>query len=124
MFIGSISLLYVADPAASAEFYTPLLGQPVERHPTFVMYALEDGSRLGLWRRGDVVPAPNGNAGGAAEIGLQVAELADVDAVCARWQTLGAPITLPPADLDFGRSFVVTDPDGHRLRVYASTDPA
>jgi len=30
------------------------------------------------------------------------------------------PIALPPTDLDIGRSFVALDPDGHRLRVYAS----
>jgi hypothetical protein len=24
-----------------------------------------------------------------------------------------------PVDLDFGRTFVVLDPDGHRLRVFA-----
>ena len=28
-------------------------------------------------------------------------------------------IAFPPTDLDFGRSFVALDPDGHRLRVYA-----
>lgn len=34
----------------------------------------------------------------------------------------GATIALPPTELDFGRSFVAVDPDGHRLRVYALTE--
>jgi predicted enzyme related to lactoylglutathione lyase len=41
-----------------------------------------------------------------------------VEALHADWQGLGVPIAQPPATLDFGRSFVALDPDGHRLRVF------
>ena len=33
---------------------------------------------------------------------------------------LGFPIALEPTTLDFGYTFVATDPDGHRLRVCAT----
>jgi predicted enzyme related to lactoylglutathione lyase len=38
------------------------------------------------------------------------------------WIARGLPIIQQPADLDFGRTFVATDPDGHRLRVFAPSD--
>ena len=43
----------------------------------------------------------------------------EVDARCQEWRKVGAKIVLEPIDLPFGRSFVATDPDGNRLRVYA-----
>lgn len=112
-------LLYVTDPAASVAFYAPLLGlTPVEASPGFALFVLPSGLPLGLWKAGDVLPAPLA-AGGGAELGFKVATPADVDTTHAEWVARGATILLPPTDLDFGRSFVATDPDGHRLRVYA-----
>jgi predicted enzyme related to lactoylglutathione lyase len=43
---------------------------------------------------------------------------ADVDAVHADWAARGLAIAQPPTELDFGRTFVALDPDGHRLRVF------
>ena len=108
-------LLLVADPAASAVFYQELLGRaPVEQSPTFAMFALPTGVNLGLWARATVEPAP-GAAAGAAELGF-VED--DVDGVHAAWAARGVRIAQPPVDLDFGRTFVALDPDGHRVRVF------
>ena len=91
-------LLHVADPARSSGFYTELFGRPpVETSPTFVLFVLDGGIKVGLWsrqtgsRRPAALPA-------LIEIGI----------------ALGTP-----ADMDFGRSCMVTDPDGHRIRVFA-----
>ncbi|MDI4657888.1 VOC family protein [Xanthobacter autotrophicus] len=112
-------LLYVADPEASGRFYAGLLGrEPVEVSPTFALLVLPSGLALGLWKAGGVEPAPTASGGGS-ELGFKVARAADVDATHAAWLTRGARIALPPTDLDFGRSFLALDPDGHRLRVYA-----
>lgn len=112
-------LLYVADPAASAAFYARLLGRdPVEASPAFALFVLPSGLALGLWSRTDVEPAPLASGGGS-EIGFKVEGGAAVDALHDAWRAKGVAIALPPTDLDFGRSFVATDPDGHRLRVYA-----
>ncbi len=112
-------LLYVADPVESARFYGGLLDlEPVERSPTFAMFVLPSGLGLGLWGRGGVEPAPLVPAGGG-ELGFKVDEPAEVDRLCALWWSRGAAIALPPTDLEFGRTFVACDPDGHRLRVYA-----
>lgn len=115
-------LLYVTDPEASARLYARLLGrEPVEASPTFVLFALPSGLALSLWARTDIVPPPT-QTGGGSEIGFRVDTVASVDAIHADWRAKGAEILLQPTDLDFGRSFVAVDPDGHRLRVYARTE--
>jgi hypothetical protein len=115
-------LLYVADPAASARHYARMLDRdPLEASPTFVAFLLAPGLVLGLWRRDGVTPAPE-VAGGGGELGLKLADPAAVDACHADWLAKGLPIVLPPTDLDFGRSFVAVDLDGHRTRVYALAD--
>jgi catechol 2,3-dioxygenase-like lactoylglutathione lyase family enzyme len=112
-------LLYVTSPEASARFYAKLLGRdPVDTSPTFVLFVLPSGLALGLWRKEGVRPAP-AVSGGGCEIGFKVNCAAAVDATHAEWRAKGAAIELSPTDLDFGRSFVAADPDGHRLRVYA-----
>jgi predicted enzyme related to lactoylglutathione lyase len=45
-----------------------------------------------------------------------------VDSMYVDWKAKGASILMLPTDLDFGRSFVAADPDGHRLRVYTVDD--
>lgn len=111
-------LLYVENPIASAEFYQGILGKPpVELSPGFAMFVLPSGLGLGLWKTADVTPAATTSAG-ASDLAFKV-DRAEVDRLHAQWLVLGVDVTLPPTDLDFGRSFVATDPDGHRLRVYA-----
>ncbi|MBB4191739.1 catechol 2,3-dioxygenase-like lactoylglutathione lyase family enzyme [Rhizobium aethiopicum] len=111
-------LLFVTDAQKSASFYARLLGQdPVEASPTFAMFILPSGLALGLWGKAGVEPAPAA-AGGGCEVGFKVATADMVDRLHAEWQGKSAAILLPPTDLDFGRSFVAADPDGHRLRVY------
>lgn len=115
-------LLYVTNPATSAQFYAGLFGsEPVEVSPTFVLFVLPSGLALGLWGKTGVEPAPT-TSGGGCEIGFKVKGRDAVDATHAEWQAKGATIALPPTELDFGRSFVAVDPDGHRLRVYALTE--
>jgi catechol 2,3-dioxygenase-like lactoylglutathione lyase family enzyme len=112
-------LLYVDSPAASARFYADLIGSaPLEESPTFAMFALPSGIMLGLWSRHTVEPAATAGAGGA-EIAMTVADAAAVDALHLDWLARGLAILQAPTDLDFGRTFVALDPDGHRLRVFA-----
>ncbi|MDA8248932.1 MAG: VOC family protein [Rhodospirillales bacterium] len=116
----SLLIFYVDDPVASAAFYADLLGQsPVEASPTFAMFALTSGVRLGMWSRRTVAPAATA-AGGGAELAF-TAE--DVDAIHADWAARGLVIAQTPTDMEFGRTFVALDPDGHRLRVFAPAAP-
>lgn len=112
-------LLYVAEPEASARFYTRLLGRaPIESSPSFAMFALGDALMLGLWQRAGVQPAANGLPG-ASELCLALASEAEVDAMHARWGELGLTVAQVPTRMDFGYTCVALDPDGHRLRAFA-----
>ncbi len=118
----NILILYVTDVSASAGFYARLLEiKPVEASPTFALFILPSGLALGLWGKGGVRPAPVAGGGGS-EIGFKVDSAAKIDSTHADWQARGATIAFPPTDLEFGRSFVALDPDGHRLRVYAAAE--
>lgn len=117
-------ILYVDSPEASGAFYTKLLGrQPVETSPTFVMFVLDNGFKLGLWSRHTAQPAAT-SSGGGAELVLAVETPGAVDATHAEWAGPGLNILQAPADMDFGRTFVALDPDNHRLRVYCLDEAA
>jgi predicted enzyme related to lactoylglutathione lyase len=111
-------LLYVENPTASAAFYADLLGcAPVEASPTFVMFALDSGVMLGLWARHTVEPAAT--SGGGSELAFAVESSAAVDATYSAWTAKGVRIVQTPTAMDFGFTFTASDPDGHRLRVFA-----
>lgn len=112
-------LLYVDSPAASAVFYAHLLDlQPVEASPTFALFALQNGTMLGLWARGTVLP--QAAAGGAnSELGFVLDSDEGVERCHTAWAAKGIAIAQAPTRMDFGYTFVGLDPDGHRLRVFA-----
>ncbi len=113
-------ILYVDNPLRSAEFYASLLKTPaIETSPTFAMFALDSGVMLGLWSRHTVEPATN-TTGGGGEIAFSVPSNDVVEAMYADWTQRGLPIAQVPTEMDFGRTFVALDPDGHRLRVFAA----
>jgi predicted enzyme related to lactoylglutathione lyase len=116
----NLIILYVDNPTASAAFYGDLLGQPpTEASPTFAMFSLPSGVGVGLWSRHTVEPAVTASSG-CTELAFTTS---DVDAVHAEWARRGLPIAQAPTDMDFGRTFVALDPDGHRLRVFAPATP-
>lgn len=113
-------ILYVNDPLASAAFYAQLLGRPaIEASPTFAMFALESGVMLGLWSRHTVEPTASAGGGGA-EVAIALDSVNEVNATFERWMALGLPVIQAPTPMDFGYTFVATDPDAHRLRVFAA----
>jgi predicted enzyme related to lactoylglutathione lyase len=119
MFNQNFMLLYVDSPSASAAFYGSLLGrEPVEVSPTFALFALDSGLMLGCWSRHTVEPAATA-AGGGGEVAFTVETASEVDQTYREWKELGLAILQEPTDMDFGRTFVALDPDGHRLRVFA-----
>ncbi|MER9163890.1 MULTISPECIES: VOC family protein [unclassified Mesorhizobium] len=115
-------ILYVDQPQQSGAFYSALLGrQPVESSPTFVLFVLDAGFKLGLWSRHTAEPAAAASGGGA-EIVFALDTPDAVDAAHADWSGRGLNILQTPTDMDFGRTFVALDPDNHRLRVYWLSD--
>ncbi|MDP9525431.1 VOC family protein [Pseudomonas protegens] len=116
-------LLYVDSPAISAQFYSRLLDKPpVESSPTFALFILDSGIKLGLWSRHTVEPSPQATGGGG-ELGWALGSREAVDDLHRHWQDLGLTIAQPPTQMDFGYTLLALDPDGHRLRVlYLSVD--
>ncbi|WP_339763639.1 VOC family protein [uncultured Hoeflea sp.] len=113
-------LLHVADPVASAGFYSGLLGKPaIDSGPGFAMLPLSDAVLLGLWLASDADPSGSGKPG-ASEISFDVADVAALTHLHADWVDKGLPILVEPVEKPFGHTFVAADPDGHRIRVVAS----
>lgn len=108
-------LLFVENPLRSCTFYQKLFNMtPIETSPTFAMFALENGTMLGLWNKHtaepDIVAQP-----GAAEICFASH---DVDMTYEEIGMSGVDILQKPTDMDFGHTFVFKDNDGHRIRIY------
>lgn len=118
----SMTMIYVDNPEKSAEFYRQLLGtEPVEQSPTFALFIFNNGFKLGMWSKHTVEPAP-ATTGGGTEICFMCEQPQQVDALYQQWRDKGLTIVQSPVELDFGYTFVATDPDGHRLRVYKLND--
>lgn len=108
-------LLFVTNPQKSSLFYQELFEiKPVEESPTFVMFALKNGVMLGLWSKYTAEPGVEFPAG-AAEICFPTE---NVDSLYKTWEKKHLTVLQKPTDMDFGRTFVILDPDGHRVRIY------
>ena len=119
-FVPNSVILYVSDVEASTAFYRRILDhEPIETYPGFSVFALSDDVTLGLQAADEIEPAAEPYVG-ESELSLSDVEHVDVDRLYAQWKALGIPMILAPTVLEFGYTFVATDPDGHRLRVCAT----
>jgi catechol 2,3-dioxygenase-like lactoylglutathione lyase family enzyme len=110
-------LLAAADPQRSGALYSRLLGlEPVESSPGFVMFVLPSGLRIGLWLKDEMEPRTG--AADGIDISFSEPDRARVDETYAGWTALGLATLQAPTDMDFGYTFTLADPDGHRLRVF------
>lgn len=108
-------LLFVENPLKSAEFYQQIFDlKLIEKSPTFAMFALSNGVMLGLWSRYTAEPLVRASAG-AMDICFAVD---NVDEMYEFLGNKGVPVAQKPTDMDFGRTCVFLDPDGHRIRIY------
>lgn len=116
-------LLSVRSPRESAALYARLLGrEPVESADTFVLFVLPTGLKVGLWASGEVAPTPR--APGGVELSFSEPSREAVLRTYDEWKALGLRVVQEPTDMDFGFTFVVEDPDGHRLRPFVlAVDP-
>lgn len=112
----NLTVLYVEDPAASAAFYRDLLCvETFASSEGFTAIPLPGGRLMGLWRKSAVKPEVTGPSGGF-EIGAMIAEAGGVAAKFAEAEKAGLTIAQPLTVADFGPTFVILDPDGHRIR--------
>lgn len=117
-------ILYVADVEASTRFYRAVLdAEPLETFEGFALFPLADAITLGLQARDQIDPRAQPHVGGT-ELSLSDVDRTTVDQLHSLWRGSGVTILLEPTELDFGYTFVATDPDGHRLRVCATDTSA
>lgn|SRR6185369_10095228 len=114
-------LLPVRNPRRSAELYARLLGcKPVENSEAFVLFVLPNGVKVGLWLASDIEPKPA--TPGGIEIAFSEPSREAVLATFKEWTGLGLEVLQKPTDMPFGFTFVVQDPDGHRLRPFVLSE--
>jgi catechol 2,3-dioxygenase-like lactoylglutathione lyase family enzyme len=114
-------LLAVRNPLESAALYTHLLGcEPVEKSATFVLFVLPTGLKIGFWVAQEIVPKPA--APGGVELSFSEDSEDAVRRTYDEWRQLGLKVLQEPTHMDFGFTFVVEDPDGHRLRPFVLAD--
>jgi catechol 2,3-dioxygenase-like lactoylglutathione lyase family enzyme len=91
-------LLYVDNPAASAAFYADLLSlQPVQTSPTFVLFVLPSGLKLGLWSRHTAEPKVLAYGGGS-ELAFAVPDRSVVNDLHADWAARPGDCPAPHGD--------------------------
>jgi len=113
----NLFLLYVDDVEASVAFYKDLLGrEPAVFFPTFSTFDLGNGVSLGLWARRAVEPKPDGTDAWT-EVAIMAEGDAAIEALHTDWKARGLTFAQELTAMTFGQTFVVLDPDGHRIRV-------
>lgn len=113
----NLLLLYVEDPASSAQFYSGLFGKPpVAVHPTYAAFAFDNGLNLGLWST-KATNFLSAGSGHRSEIAFMVADDDEVRRFHTQWDVAAVKIEQPLHQAVFGLTFVALDPDGHRVRV-------
>lgn len=112
----NLFLIYVSDAAAATDFYRNLFEiEPTFTSPRYVAFEVAPGVLFALWTgRSEhaVSSTPR-----TSEVGLMVPGLSAVEETFASWASKGVHVVEEPHDDVFGRTFVVTDPDGNLIRV-------
>lgn len=113
----NLFLIYVTDVERATAFYRDLFGiEPAMITPRYVPFEVAPGVLFAIWNgHSEQVTASTPRT---SEVGLMVsAAQASVDEVYAEWSAKGVTVVEEPHDDVFGRTFVITDPDGNLIRV-------
>jgi catechol 2,3-dioxygenase-like lactoylglutathione lyase family enzyme len=110
-------VLAVKDAQKSGALYAKLFdATPIFDAPTFVMFGLGNGVKLGLWQIDEINPPPR--PAGGVEISFTETDNAALEATFERCKALGLTILQAPTMMGFGYAFAAEDADGHRLRPF------
>ncbi len=110
-----IVLLFVDSPARSCQFYKKLLNrEPLESSATFCLFQLDNDIQLGCWSRHTAEPKVEALPS-SAEISFSEQ---NIDSAYRAMKEQNYLMAQEITDMDFGRTFVLQDPDGHRIRIY------
>ncbi|GAA1932101.1 VOC family protein [Brevibacterium antiquum] len=113
----NLFLIYVTDTERATKFYSDLFDmEPVMITPRYVPFSVAPGVLFALWSGGAEALAEHPPR--TSEVGLMIPGAASaVDSLFAEWAKKGVAVVNEPYDAVFGRTFVITDPDGNLIRV-------
>jgi predicted enzyme related to lactoylglutathione lyase len=119
MAMPNFVIFYVSDIQKSIDFYSRLLQKnPIQQTSSFAMFAVSEPLMLGLWDRTCVQPKANwSDQFQLHELAFMLPNELQIKQQLHDWQAAGAILIQEITLMDFGWSFTVQDPDGHRLRV-------
>lgn len=108
---------FVSDAQASKRFYAELFDfEPVAESPRFIVFPLGDQVQFAIWCADGYPASPDMPR--TSEVCLNLPGGAEaIEEKYAEWQALGVRTLEAPHDEPFGRTFVIADPDGNRIRV-------
>jgi len=113
----NLFLVYVTDVERATRFYSDLFGiEPIIVTPRYVPFEVAPDVLFALWSgRADAVTATTVRT---SEVGLMLPGSSEAIDECYRnWVAKGVTVAEEPHDEVFGRTFVITDPDGNLIRV-------
>lgn len=113
----NLFLVYVSDAEVATAFYRNLFEiEPTFTSPRYVAFEVAPGVLFALWTGSNEHAVPNTPR--TSEVGLMVpGPPSAVDEIFTNWVSKGVRVAEGPYDDVFGRTFVVTDPDGNLIRV-------
>lgn len=114
----NMMIVYVSDVARTVDFYRQLFGIAPEFFPSpgFATFALGDGVDLALWSGHENALA--GDPVRTSEVCLCLPGGPEaIEAQLRTWTTLGVTVLEPSHEAVFGRTAVIADPDGNRIRL-------
>ena len=113
----NLFLIGVRDAESATTFYSDLFEiEPTFSSPHYVAFEVAPGVLFALWTGYSEHSVPSTPR--TSEVGLMVPGAASaVDEIFTSWVSKGVHVVEKPHDAVFGRTFVITDPDGNLIRV-------
>ncbi|MDZ7910244.1 MAG: VOC family protein [Rhodococcus sp. (in: high G+C Gram-positive bacteria)] len=113
----NLFLIGVRDAKAATSFYSDLFEiEPAFTSPHYVAFEVAPNVLFALWTGYSEHAVPSTPR--TSEVGLMMpGPPSSVDEIFANWVSKGVQVAERPHDAVFGRTFVITDPDGNLIRV-------
>lgn len=111
-------IVYVSDVARTVDFYRQIFDLEPTAFPSpgFAAFTLAGGTELALWSGHD--GALEGNPVRTSEVVLCLTGGPEaIETQHRDWKALGVTVLEEPHDAVFGRTSVIADPDGNRIRL-------
>ncbi|MFD2176515.1 VOC family protein [Veronia pacifica] len=109
-------VLYVSNLSTSVLFYRNILAcEEQALSPTFVSFPISPSFNIELK---EIENGDERRILTLSELSLKVSDVASLKRMLKRWLAAGGELTQPITQAVYGSTFVIADPDGHRIRLW------